>query len=417
MVDLLLFSLKNFGLRRTIDSFLNFIHWWLLIGRKYKQDWRLGSLLFNNIRNERIVEFDGKYVFLSANPPFPSPAFNNMMFPQEPRSADVNRITLYPSFANVGITGHCSLNCWHCSAAGKIDQGGDLSTSTWKNIFKQVQDAGLYYIGITGGEPLMRRDLEEIVSNIDARTSLALATSGMGLTYDRAVALKQAGIFYMFVSLDHYQPEVHDRLRGMKGAFDIAVNAMHTSIEARLYTIMQTAITKKLVKQEEIWKLADLGRQIGVQEIRCRGIVPAGKLIAIERSNLLTEEEQNKLVEIVGEINKHLDYPKISLFEDFERASRFGCNAGSMHVYIDYMGNLCPCDYVALGFGNLQHETFDNAWLRMRTSLGIPQRHCLACHAADAIMVNHLSIPVSVEESQKICRGFRSQDLPDIYIG
>jgi len=417
MIKFMLFGLRLIGFKMTLSLFFKFIQWWLIIGRKYRQNWKLGQWSFDFVhdREERMVEFDGKYIAFSQLPPFPSPAFFNMWFPPKSRCAQNNRVVLYPSFTNIAVTGRCQLRCWHCSAANNTNHNGDLPIETWKNIIQQLQDAGVYYIGITGGEPLLRDDLEEIISSIDERSVVALATSGMTLTPERVRYLKEAGLFYILVSLDHHLPEVHDRLRGFSGAYEAAVRAMYFSKEVGLYTILQTTMTKEFVTKDEIWRLAELGKKIGVQEIRCRGIVPTGRLRKIDRTALLTEEDRELVIQSAREINIYSDYPKVSVFEEFEHPTRFGCCAGSRHIYVDCNGNLCPCDFVPLSFGNLREETFDDIWLRMRSALGSPQRQCLACFTADHIADQRPIFPIPLEPSREICRHYRTPELPDMW--
>jgi MoaA/NifB/PqqE/SkfB family radical SAM enzyme len=277
---------------------------------------------------------------------------------------------------------------------------------------------GVYYLGITGGEPLLRHDLEEIISSADQRSVLALATSGFSLTLERARRLKEAGLFYMLVSLDHRRLRRHDKLRGFDGAYKAAIDAMRYSKEAGLYTILQVAVTKKFVTErdgKEIWKLARLGKKVGVQEIRCRGVVPAGRLVK-NRAELLTEKDCQSLMQSANEINSQPDdYPKVSLFEEFEDPTRLGCNAGGMHVYVDCSGNLCPCDYVPLSFGNLDEDPFDSVWSDMRAVLDSPRKKCLALSVADDIAAYDGKLPLPVKLSREICQRHRTSELPGIY--
>jgi MoaA/NifB/PqqE/SkfB family radical SAM enzyme len=161
--------------------------------------------------------------------------------------------------------------------------------------------------------------------------------------------------------------------------------------------------------------LAELGREVGLQEIRCRGIVPSGRLVNIDRAELLTERDRQSFMRSANQINSRPDYPKVSLFEEFEHPTRFGCNAGGMHIYVDCSGNLCPCDFAPLSFGNLCEETFQDVWSRIRDALGSPQTICLACFAADYIADRDLKFPLPLEISREICQHYRTPELPGIF--
>jgi len=415
MLNLWLFGIRQLGWKTTLVMVIKWLGWWLTTGRKYQQNWRLGRVLFDFVGHERVVKFDGKCVIFSLVPPVPSPAFDNMMLPRKPRKAENNRVVLYPCFADVALTGRCQFNCWHCSAAGRVNSDDDLPLDAWRRIVSQLQEASVYYIGFTGGEPLLRDDLEDILASADERSVLALATSGLGLTAERAKRLKEAGLFYMLVSLDHPRPQVHDSHRRFDGAYAAAVQAMRYARAANIYTILQAAITKEFVAEKAIQPLAELGKDIGIQEIRCRGIVPAGRLAKINRAALLTEQDANTFVQIAEQINRQPDYPKISLFEEFERPSRGGCNAGSSLVYVDSRGNVCPCDFVPLSFGNLCEESFEDVWSRMRASLGMPQKDCLARYVADHVAEQYGKLPLPPKVSREICRRYRTPELPGMY--
>jgi MoaA/NifB/PqqE/SkfB family radical SAM enzyme len=415
-MKLFLYGVRHFGLWIMVVILFKFIKWRLTTGRRQQNNWQLGESKFHWISEGRVVKIDGRYVFSPQLPPLPSRAFDNMLMPSKPRSAQNNRVVLYPSYANIAVTGRCLSRCWHCSVANRIDYQSDLPLETWTSIIRQLQDVGVFNIGITGGEPLIRNDLEEIISSADQRSVLGMATSGIGLTYERAKRLKAVGLFYVVISLDHYRPEVNDRLRGFTGAYEAAVQAMHYFRQVNLYVSLQAAITKEFVAKDEIWKLVELGREIGIQQVRCRGIVPAGRLVKIDRSALLTEQDRQLFMQSANRINNQPDYPFVSLFEDFEHPTCFGCSAGGMHVYVDCNGNLCPCDFVPLSFGNLRKEAFESVWLRMRDALGIPQRSCLACFVADYIADRDLEFPLPLELSREICQLYRTPELPDFYL-
>lgn len=396
------------------------LRWLLTWGRRLKQDKRETSplhlfLLF--FSQEQIVHFKSCYVIHSQLPPLPSKAFDNIALPPKPRHLSMSR-PLYPSFAHIAITYDCPLNCWFCSADGHTHPKDDLGLDAWGRIIQQLQNVGVFYIGITGGEPLMRSDLEEIIASIDQRSVIALGTSGFDLTLERAKCLRDAGLFYMLVGLDHPQPEVHDDFRGRKGAYQAAVKALCFSKEVGLYTIMQTLVTREFVAQKTVWEMARIGRELGIQEIRLSGIKPSGRVLRIKNwvELLLTEEDQQRLMGDILHIKNDQSYPKVSFFEDFEHPTRFGCSAGSLHAYIDGAGNVCPCDFVPMRFGNLCAESFEEIWKRVQARLGVSPTKNLACFASDRIASYDLSSPLSPEHSQPVCQRYRISELPGVYL-
>jgi MoaA/NifB/PqqE/SkfB family radical SAM enzyme len=399
---------------QNIDPFVliqlvfKYLHWWATYGRKFKQDRHEAvSISSEFLLREDIVHFGNQYILHSVFPPIPSKAFDNAMFPAVQRHLRLDK-PLFPSWADVSLTYNCPLRCWHCSAEGHVHPKTDLSTKQWIHILAQLQSAGVYYIALTGGEPLIRDDLEEIVTSINSRSVVALATSGVGLSLERAKRLREAGLYYILVSLDHPIPAVYDRMRGRQGAYQSAIDALNFSHQAGLYTILQCVVTKEFVQQQTLFELVEIGKDLKVQEIRLRGVVPAGRLFSKDIATFLTDEDRKVLMADFAFFRKKPGYPKISLFEDFEHSERLGCNAGAMHTYIDSAGNVCPCDFVPLPFGNLLEEPFSEIWPRVRASLGNPRNQCLASYITIQTKDKNLNIPnLSTNEITELCNQYQ----------
>ena len=179
--------------------------------------------LLRTFKNEKLTKINGKYVISTFMPPFPTVAFDQLI----KSTVAVYDGKVIPYSAYVALTNKCGFNCWHCSKAYR--QGEELGKEEWIQIMKHLQDIGVSVIGFTGGEPLLRKDLEDIIKSIDSRSTTILFTSGDGLTGEKAKSLKDAGLFYIAVSLDHYDKAKHNELRGSDRAFDVAVQAIENS--------------------------------------------------------------------------------------------------------------------------------------------------------------------------------------------
>jgi len=98
-----------------------------------------------------------------------------------------------PVITNFAITPRCPCNCWHCSYSDR-SQKDMLSLEQLKKSISDVQDLGSSVIGLTGGEPLLRDDLEEIIASIDKRSMPIFFTTDYKLTQERVKSLKKAGL-------------------------------------------------------------------------------------------------------------------------------------------------------------------------------------------------------------------------------
>jgi PqqA peptide cyclase len=94
------------------------------------------------------------------------------------------------------LTHRCPLHCPYCSNPLELARStAELSTEDWKRVFTEARALGVLQLGLSGGEPLVRRDLEELVDHArDVGLYQTLVTSALGLTRERAVRLKEAGL-------------------------------------------------------------------------------------------------------------------------------------------------------------------------------------------------------------------------------
>jgi MoaA/NifB/PqqE/SkfB family radical SAM enzyme len=196
------------------------------------------------LKHDKLVELDGRYVINSFLPPFPSKAFDSLGKGIHDLADDVYA----PVSTYISVTNRCNFSCWHCS---KSYRGGtDADTGQMKELVKTVQDQGVAMIGFTGGEPLLRRDLEEIVAAVDDRSASLIFTTGDTLTRERAGRLKEAGLFAMAVSLDHWEEAEHNKRRGRDDAYQTAIAAIELSLEHGFYTMIQLVCTREMVSEE-----------------------------------------------------------------------------------------------------------------------------------------------------------------------
>ncbi|ENU09256.1 pyrroloquinoline quinone biosynthesis protein PqqE [Acinetobacter calcoaceticus] len=120
------------------------------------------------------------------------------------------------------LTYRCPLQCPYCSNPLDYAQHkNELTTQEWFDVFDQARQMGAVQLGFSGGEPLVRQDLEELVAHAHQQGFYTnLITSGMGLTEQRIADLKQAGLDHIQVSFQASDPVVNDALAGSKHAFE-----------------------------------------------------------------------------------------------------------------------------------------------------------------------------------------------------
>ena len=116
------------------------------------------------------------------------------------------------------LTYRCPLHCPYCSNPVDLARHrAELTTDEWKRVFAEARALGVLQLGISGGEPLIRRDLEELVAHArEIGLYTTLVTSGLGLTRERALRLKEAGVDHIQISFQDADPASAERIAGVR---------------------------------------------------------------------------------------------------------------------------------------------------------------------------------------------------------
>ena len=151
------------------------------------------------------------------------------------------------------LTRACNLDCLHCRASATPDRDpAELSTFQGRRLLSDLAGLGTRMMILSGGEALMRPDALEL-ARYGAQTGLrmTLATNGALVTPELAREIRASGVVRVSVSLDGVTSEVHDRIRGRPGAFDLAVSGIENLIRAGVEVQVNTTVAAMNVHQME----------------------------------------------------------------------------------------------------------------------------------------------------------------------
>jgi MoaA/NifB/PqqE/SkfB family radical SAM enzyme len=345
-------------LRHTHDTESN----WTEVGDTANKDYLAG---------EKIQPFHGRHVVNTHFPPYPSGAFDTLVEHFNQIGETVKR-KLYS--VTLAVTNRCEYNCWHCYNANRSQE--DIPGETLKSIIRELQDMGTVTVTLTGGEPLLRKDLEEIAASFDERTCLNLNTTGSGLSIERAEALLGAGLFAAGISLDSEDADEHDRLRGKPGAFETALDALAAASRAGLYPYIIAVATRDFLKRGRFISFMEFARDRGALEVHLLEPSATGKL-AGHKDILLKKEGRDLIIRYQKEIAEIEDMPILSSITYLESSGAFGCGAGLTHLYIDGSGEVCPCNLVPLSFGNIRSQSLESILDDMAVHFSKPRCNCV----------------------------------------
>jgi len=276
-----------------------------------------------------------------------------------------------------------------------------LSLPEMRELARQLQQLGAVRVTLTGGEPLLRDDLEEIVAAFDDRTSLIVGTTGDGLTPARARRLAEAGLFAVGISLDSDDPAEHDRVRAVDGAFRIAQDGLATARAAGLYPYVVTVAWRELLEPARFARFMRFAGQSGAEEVHLLEPSATGRL-AGRCDVLLDAAERRRILQFQREVAADEALPILSSFTYLESEACFGCGAGLTHIYIDGSGEVCPCNLVPLSFGRTRERPLQEILASMRKHFTTPRGSCAGKLLAPFVPASGL-FPTPPEVSARLC--------------
>jgi putative heme d1 biosynthesis radical SAM protein NirJ2 len=260
--------------------------------------------------------------------------------------------------------------CEHCYREAGVKSDEELSTEEGKRLLQQIAKAGFKIMIFSGGEPLMRTDIVELVEYArELGLRPVFGTNGSLIDLEMARRLKAAGTMGVGISLDSMDPEKHDRLRKYPGAWNEAVRGMVNCREAGLpFQIHTTAMEWN---QEEIEAITDFAVEMGAVAHHIFFLVPTGRAAAIEEEALRVDKYEELIQRILTKQQQVEIELKPTCAPQFVRMAqqrgmdlRFqrGCLAGTSYCIISPRGLVQPCAYLNQPIGNVREQPFDEIW-------------------------------------------------------
>lgn len=361
----------------------------------------------------------GDFVVLDATfPPFPSRAYDRRI------SNHLNNLSLTdlpPGIVSVSTTNQCPYACAFCSTGSHRNADADLDEELLKKTISQIESLGTSLIILHGGEPMSRYDrFLRLVKHVSDDTCLWMFTTGYGVTPQRAAELKENGLFGVWVSLDHYDPKEHNRMRGHSQAFENACSAVEAFKQAGVYTCLSLVPMGTLLEPDHFKKYYDMAREFGVAEIRVMEVKPSGRGACsgpIPHSPVLERLQQEMFQD-----PRYDDYPPLSgLSTWLEKDRAMGCQCRFEYLYISATGDVQPCEVTELSFGNITKEDFLDIYPRACAAFQKPSTGCIPMVMYDEVRDYHARKDglTSAEQSDlatKIVQGFQSRgNIPGVY--
>ncbi|RLG21458.1 radical SAM/SPASM domain-containing protein [Candidatus Micrarchaeota archaeon] len=289
----------------------------------------------------------------------------------------------------------CNLRCKHCYASAGVSTPppDELNTEQRKQVIDQLDEAGVVAIAFSGGEPLMRPDFFEIAKYAHEKGMfISVASNGTLITKQIAKKLKQVGVGYIEISLDHSSPKIHDEFRGVKGAWKRAVQGIKNCVEAGLFTCIATTATQH--NYDDIPKMIKLAKKLKANRFVVFNFIPTGRGNEIKKWDLTPQQREDLMNLLYDELEKEGGMQSFSTCPAYARISMErvmagkgktvapthfagaslhgkaiaiaefigGCGAGRNYCSIEYNGDMQPCVFIPITIGNVLKDGFENVW-------------------------------------------------------
>ncbi len=264
-----------------------------------------------------------------------------------------------PLSVQLDLTYRCNERCVHCYL--DHDDHGEMTTSEFKSVLDQMAEAGVFFLTLSGGEVLMRRDFFDLVGY--ARSLLfnvKVKTNGVMIRAKEAARLRELGVEQIQISVYSHRPEIHDAVTKLPGSLRRTLDAIRfLKSEGLKVTIANVLMTANLGDQQEMIELA---KQLGVPYTLDPTITPK---MDGDTSILNLRAPQQDLhrafnnPDLVGDVAAfHAAPPQ----PDDSVMDGYPCSAGHTSCYISPYGDVYPCVQFPLPSGNVRSQRFLDIW-------------------------------------------------------
>ena len=298
--------------------------------------------------------------------------------------------TAYAPFLIVwNVTRMCNLQCRHCYALAGMRDPHELNPEEALKAVDDMAHAGLAYIALSGGEPLIRPDIFDIIERIRKNgMAFSIATNATVLTPERARRLKELNCLYVQVSVDGATAKTHNWFRG-RNSFELTCKGIQNAVEAGIHVGVATTVTQH--NYQEVPEIINLAEQLGAKTFMHYNFVPTGRgediinldLTPDQRSELLnmlaaeTKKRKISLLSTAPHYSKvciekqaatlamtHFDNSQITQDNPLSVLADFigGCGTGRLYCALDYDGSITPCVFIPIKLGNIRTDSLLDIW-------------------------------------------------------
>ena len=290
-------------------------------------------------------------------------------------------------------TNACNARCVHCSSDALRCRPAELTTEEARKMLSDLREMGVLDLVVSGGEPLLRKDLFELIAyatQIGLR--VGLGSNGSTITESVAQRLRAVGLDRLQISIDGTE-KIHDLARRWRGLFSRSVRAIEIGIRNGLH--LHVCFTVHRLNRGELRRVVELCRQLGVRRFNCSRFVPTGRGdseldLSVDEWRGVAEEVEQLRREHAGHLEFSTHLAQLVLLDPAAAClpGFAGCQAGAGQGCIGPEGEVMPCVLLPIVAGNLKERPLREIWenspvLRELRDRSLLKGYCHDCDVRD----------------------------------
>lgn len=287
-----------------------------------------------------------------------------------------------PISVHLDVTYRCNERCEHCYL--EHDDRGEMTTVEIRDLLEQLAEAGVFFLTLSGGEPLVRDDCFEIIEYARAlQFNVKLKTNAILITEKEAQRIKALGVEQVQVSLYSHRAEVHDAITKVKGSLKRTLSGIRVLRAQGLKVSVANVLMKSNSSDSEAVRA--LAGEFGAHYTLDPTITPmidGGMEVLRYRASAAEVAGVFHNSALVGNVEEFCATPQLV---DDDIREGLPCSAGHTACYISPYGDLYPCVQFPLACGNVRRESFSEIWrespqlLEVRSIRGKDLGTCSSC--------------------------------------
>ncbi len=277
--------------------------------------------------------------------------------------------TYRPALVSWNLTKKCNLKCPHCYMSAGEKAENELSTGECLDLIDEMVGLGTEMLILTGGEPLLRRDIYDIARHASSKGIwVVMGTNGVLVNDHVAAKMVECGVKGVGISLDSIDPGKHDSFRGGPDAWKHSVRALDTCRKHNLQVLVQTTVMD--MNRHEVPQLIEFAKEKGAWSFNLYFLVQTGR--GQEMNDLSARDTDSLLRDLATHQDRHRpmlvrakcapQYKQIAYEMGFGGLESGGCMAGTEYMRITPGGDVTPCPYMTKVAGNVRDSGLSGVW-------------------------------------------------------